>query len=152
MAEQGESYIVVEKSGSIMPFVWGALVGAVAMLLYAPRSGEETRRELRENLERLRERAEERLQDVQDSVSDRADDVRREVDAARHAYETGREVGGAALRETRSDVEQRVQDTRQDIERRARETGAAVKKEYQSRRAAGPAPESPPKPPATGGE
>jgi gas vesicle protein len=132
MAEHDEvSYIVVERSGgSVLPFLWGALIGAAAMMLFAPRSGEETRRELGENLRKFRKRADEALRDARSTLSDTFDDVRSELDsrvsAAREAFDTGRRVGGAAARETRS-----------DIERRVRETGAAMRSDYERRRTDG---------------
>ena len=49
-------YIVIERSGSGMaPFVWGALMGAAAALLFAPKSGAETQRDLKERATKLRE-------------------------------------------------------------------------------------------------
>ena len=49
---------VVEKGGStISAFLWGALLGAGAMLLFAPRSGRETRQELSDSFRRLKDTA-----------------------------------------------------------------------------------------------
>ena len=50
--------IVVEKSSGIGSFLWGAVIGAGVALLLAPRTGEETRAELRTKGRRLRARAE----------------------------------------------------------------------------------------------
>lgn len=103
-------YIVVERrSGSFSSFLWGALLGAGAALLLAPRSGEETRRELRDGARRLREGAEGAMRQVQETVNSTVGDLRVQVtdrmESARSAVEAGRE----AARRTREDLERRVQ-------------------------------------------
>jgi len=105
--------IVIERrSGGLGVFLFGALVGAGAALLYAPRSGEQTRDEIRVGARRLRERAEDTVRDFQRVVTDSFGDVRSEVtgriDAARDAFEAGRE----AARESRRDLDQKVEETR----------------------------------------
>ena len=106
-------YIVIERrNGGIGAFVWGALIGAGAALLLAPRSGEETRDELRTGVRRLRRRAEDAVREAQDAVLDTFDGVKSEVEerieAARDAFEAGRQ----AARETRADLDRRVTETR----------------------------------------
>ncbi len=114
MAEYEKApYIVVERhTGSLSAFLWGALLGAGAALLLAPRSGEETRRELRRSAQRLRETAEGAVRQVQESVASTVDDLRDQltgrVESARSAMEAGRE----AARRTREDLERRVQAAR----------------------------------------
>ena len=114
MADNDMPYIVIERrSGGFGAFLLGALVGAGIALLYAPRSGQETRDELRQGARRLRDSAEDTVRQVQDSVTGTVDDVRREVNhrigAARDAFEAGR----SAARETRADLERRLNDTRE---------------------------------------
>lgn len=114
MAEHDDlPYIVIERrSGGIGAFLWGALVGAGVALLFAPRSGEETREELRSNVQKLRDRAEQTARELRSSVTDTIDGVRSEVtgrvEAARDAFEAGRQ----AARDTRTDLERRVNETR----------------------------------------
>lgn len=110
-------YIVIERrSGGAAPFIWGALMGAAAALLLAPRSGRETRDELRAGALRLRDRAEDTVRGVADSVTETIEDVRGEVqgrlDSARDAFEAGRR----AARETRADMEQRVREVRAGVQ------------------------------------
>lgn len=105
-------YVVVERRpGTLRGFFWGALLGTGVALLFAPRSGKETRRELQDSARKLRERAEDAARQVQESVVDSVDSVRRQVeegmDAARRAVDTGRE----AARETRSELERRVRES-----------------------------------------
>lgn len=106
-------YIVIERrSGGIGAFFWGALIGAGTALLLAPRSGEETRDELRTGVRRLRRRAEDAVREAQDAVLETFDGVKSEVEerieAARDAFEAGRQ----AARETRADLDRRVAETR----------------------------------------
>jgi gas vesicle protein len=111
-----QPYIVIERrSGTLAGFLWGALVGAGVAMLLAPRSGRETRDEIRARALRLRDRAEEAVRGVADSVTDTIGEVRGEVegriDAAREAFEAGRR----AARETRRDMEVRVREVRAGV-------------------------------------
>jgi len=108
--------VVIERSsGGFGGFVLGAVVGVAAALLYAPRTGEETRAELREGVRRMRDRAGDTVRDVQDSVGDTLDNVRSSVndriEQARDAFEAGRQ----SAREARDDMEKRANDTRERI-------------------------------------
>ena len=108
--------VVIEKrTGTIGPFLWGALLGAGATLLFAPRSGEETRRELSGGMRRLREQADAALRDVQDAVTDAVREVRHEVetrvDMARSAYDAGRD----AARGARDDLGHRLNEGREAV-------------------------------------
>jgi|GEM_PF-218459 len=120
-------YIVIEKrsGGGVGSFLWGALIGAGAALLLAPRSGEETQEEIRERVRRLRDAAEDRVNEVRDTVSgtvsrtryriqDQIDAVRDTVDSktdrAKHAVDAGRR----AAKDARSELERRVAEAREN--------------------------------------
>jgi gas vesicle protein len=64
-------------------FLVGSVIGAATALLFAPRSGEETRAEIRDKAVELRERATETVQDTvsqaKSKVSDVKDNVREKV-------------------------------------------------------------------------
>ncbi len=96
--------IVIEREGGIGTFLIGALLGAGAALLLAPRSGHETRTELRAGMNRLRDRAEDGMRELQESVSGRYDEVRTEVGGrvrtARDAFDSGRRAASERIRET----------------------------------------------------
>ncbi|HEX6939353.1 MAG TPA: YtxH domain-containing protein [Longimicrobiales bacterium] len=119
MADYDElPYIVVERrSGGFAAFLWGALLGAGAALLLAPRSGKETRRELREGVERLRKNAEDTVRQVQSSLASTVDDLREQVvdrmASARQAVEAGRD----AARRTRAELERRIESAREQWSR-----------------------------------
>lgn len=121
-------YIVVERSSDgvgILPFLWGALIGAGVALLYAPRSGRETRAEITDGARRLREAAEEKVRDVHVSVNEAVDSVRDQVsgrvNSARDAFNVGRSVA----RESRAEMEQRIRAARAGFE-----SGAAAAHEH----------------------
>lgn len=63
---QSPELVYVERSGdsSAKWLFWGALLGAGLALLYAPRSGEETRRLLQRRLWKLRAMTEEKLDEL----------------------------------------------------------------------------------------
>lgn len=103
-------------------FVWGALLGAGVALLFAPASGEDTRRDLSRRARRARAATEEMLEDVsdrvrtgsrrlRDDVEDRVEDLR---ETAGEFSEAVREAGSSA----RDELERRLADARS--RRRAR--------------------------------
>ena len=125
MADYDEGYVIIERrTGEFGTFVWGLLVGAAAALLFAPKSGRETRAELTDSMYRLRDEAEDRVREVQETVRDTVDDVRRQfeegVDTARRAVDSGREAARAS---------------RDDMERRMREGREAFRSGYEAARA-----------------
>jgi gas vesicle protein len=117
-------YIVIErKGGGVGPFLWGALLGAGAALLLAPRSGQETQDEIRRTARRLADAAGERVDDARRSVEGAVDRTRgavtERITAVRGAVETKAEqarqavqAGRAAARDARTELERRVDDAK----------------------------------------
>ncbi len=64
--KQGREVVYVERAGdsSVKWLLWGAVLGAGLALLYAPRTGEETRRVLQRRLWKLRAVTEEKLDEL----------------------------------------------------------------------------------------
>lgn len=64
--KQGREVVYVERAGdsSAKWLFWGAVLGAGLALLYAPRSGEETRRVLQRKLWKLRAMTEEKFDEL----------------------------------------------------------------------------------------
>jgi gas vesicle protein len=125
MADYDEGYVIIERrTGNFGTFVWGMLLGAAAALLFAPKSGRETRRELTDSVYRLRDQAEEKAREVQHVVTDTVDDVRRQfedgIESARRAVESGREAARAS---------------RDEMERQFRQSSAAFRSGYEAARA-----------------
>jgi gas vesicle protein len=85
-----------------MGFILGLLAGAVAALLYAPKSGDITREELRMRTDELKRRADD-LQRIAQKLADDASVKGRElIDEARRQWETTGPGAsrGAASRDT----------------------------------------------------
>ncbi len=75
--EKPREVVYVERNDSSARWLfWGALLGAGLALLYAPRSGEETRRTLQRRLRRLRAATEERIDELVERFSSRRDTAR----------------------------------------------------------------------------
>jgi gas vesicle protein len=122
--DDDDRYVVIENhSAGVGPFLVGLAVGAGIALLFAPRSGEATRRDIKRRAMRVRRAAEQVASDVADTVTDSFNDARKKVeekiDAAREAVDMKRqqvqramEAGRAAAREARSELEHRLAETK----------------------------------------
>ncbi|MGH7670656.1 MAG: YtxH domain-containing protein [Gemmatimonadaceae bacterium] len=112
--------IVIEKSGAgVVPFLVGLTVGAGVALLFAPQSGEKTRRDIVRSGRRARVRAREMAEDLRDRAEDTFNDARARVDdqldSARDAVGRGKRKvnravgsGRAAASHAREDLERRL--------------------------------------------
>jgi hypothetical protein len=74
--------VYVDRGGdsSVKWLFWGALLGAGVALLYAPRSGDETRRSLRRRMRKLRAMTEEKIDELAEQLKGKAAPVERFVD------------------------------------------------------------------------
>ncbi|MFP3949177.1 MAG: YtxH domain-containing protein [Gemmatimonadota bacterium] len=103
--------VIIEKEsgGGAGAFLLGALVGAGLALLFAPRSGEETRQELEERARNLKTSAEERVREAQRQLEERLEEARAgvqsRVDNVRHAVDEGRQAAGQARHELEDKLE-----------------------------------------------
>lgn len=85
MANEGSS------TGSVLiAFVLGAAAGAAVALLYAPASGEETRRRLAERAREGREKAEQLARDGREFINRQRENLTAAVDQGREAFERAR--------------------------------------------------------------
>ena len=77
MGRKQPEVVYVDRGGdsSAKWLFWGACLGAGLALLYAPRTGEETRRNLQRRLWKLRAMSEEKLDDLMQSIGDKARDL-----------------------------------------------------------------------------
>ena len=94
---------MADRSGNnLLWFLAGLGIGAVAGILYAPRSGEETREVLRSKAEEGREYVRERAREAREHASEWADRgrdvVSRQKEQFRSAYEAGRQAYQDATR------------------------------------------------------
>lgn len=95
------------RTDFVAGFILGGLLGTALALLFAPRSGEETRQQLTSSAEQLRGRARERADDLLDRVRTGAQDLTARGRAAlddsvgrlRDVVERGREAIEEKVRE-----------------------------------------------------
>jgi hypothetical protein len=107
--------ILVEQEGGsfVMPLLFGLAIGAGLGLLFAPRSGEETRRLLQSRAGRLRDLAEDTFEEWHDRFSDElpaqpADSAEEDEDAeAQPPAPRGRRSSSA-----RAELERRLAEVR----------------------------------------
>ena len=122
--DDDDRLVVIEQhSAGAAPFLVGLAIGAGLALLFAPNSGEETRRQLRQRAIRARRAAEQVANEVTDTVTDTFHDARRRVeeriDSARDAIDLKRrqvrravDAGRAAAVEAREELEQRIAESK----------------------------------------
>jgi Gas vesicle protein len=121
-----ERYVVVERGGSgAGTFLVGLALGAGLALLYAPRSGDETRREIRRSARRMKVAAHDVAEELSDSVVDHYEQAKRNVEdrleMARNSLEFRKRQAADAIRAGR----EAAQQARDDLEARIAETKAA---------------------------
>lgn len=144
--DDDEPYIVIERhSGSVGSFLMGIAIGAGVAMLFAPRSGEETRRELGRSARRARRAAHdlaggvadtvtESYQDARHRVEQRIETARQAIDLKKQQVSRAMEAGREAALAAREDLEKRIAETKA-----AYEAGATVAR---NARAAGDGPPS----------
>src|SRR5205823_13481529 len=76
-----EPYVIIEERQlGIGPFLLGIALGAGAALLFAPQSGEETRRGMARSARRAQDAAQDFVEDVSVTVADKFKEVRSTVE------------------------------------------------------------------------
>ncbi|GAC1516072.1 MAG: hypothetical protein NVS1B4_09240 [Gemmatimonadaceae bacterium] len=123
---EDEPYVVVQRGDSgngIASFLGGLAIGAGLALLFAPRSGDETRRELRRSVRRVRRAAVGAVEGVseavagsvtgaRDRVEERIDEARRAIDFKKDQLARAVDAGRAAAQQAREDLEKRIAETK----------------------------------------
>ena len=120
--------IVIEKSGvGVMPFLVGLAIGAGVALLFAPQSGEQTRRDIVRSGRRARVRAREMAEDIRDRAEDTYHDARARVE---DRLDSARDVVGRGKRKVTRAVgsgREAASQAREDLERRLSAAKSAYK-------------------------
>jgi gas vesicle protein len=112
MRDQDEGpYIVIERGGGsgVGAFILGALIGAGAALLFAPRTGEETQQDIKERALKLKSAAESRMRDAQKQLEDRLDTAREGVQHRVEGMRDAVEAGRKAAVEARDELERKLE-------------------------------------------
>ena len=119
-----EPYFVIEQpNNGIGPFLLGLAIGAGAALLFAPRTGDETREMLRSRARDMRDSARQMVDDMseglQTTIADARDRVTDQVDEVRSAARRGRrqmrnamDAGRAAAEDAREELERKLEEQR----------------------------------------
>jgi gas vesicle protein len=119
-----EPYIIVERRETgIGSLLLGIAIGAGAALLFAPQSGEETRRGIARSARRAQEKAQDFVGDVSGTVADKFQEVRASVeerieatldavDDKKRRVSNAFYAGRAAAREARGELEQRIAESK----------------------------------------
>jgi gas vesicle protein len=104
--------IETRGGGGAGTFLLGALVGAAAALLLAPRSGPETQAEIAGAVRRLRDDVEGRVSGARDRLADTVDSVRQGVGTRVGHARAAVEAGVDAARDAREQLQRRVDDAK----------------------------------------
>jgi gas vesicle protein len=90
-------------------FLIGGVMGACAALLYAPKSGRETRKDIAKTARKIKREAVPLVEDAIDSINDFTDEVKHKVT---DILESGKELSDGAKREIVKNIEysQKVMD------------------------------------------
>ena len=122
--EDGDAYVVIERrEAGIGSFIIGLAVGAGVALLFAPRTGEATRRDIQRSAQRMGDQAQNLVTGVAGSVSQTIQDARMRVEtrigAARDSVDLKRrqvtnavDAGRIAAQQARVELEQRIAETK----------------------------------------
>jgi gas vesicle protein len=123
--DYAEPYVIVERheGAGIGTLLIGLVLGAGAALLFAPQSGEQTRRGIARRARRAQEAAQGFVEDVSGTVADKFNDVRASVeerieatldavDDKKRRVSNAFHAGRAAAREARGELEQRIAETK----------------------------------------
>jgi gas vesicle protein len=110
--------VIIESDGGagVKWFLIGALAGAAVAMLYAPQSGERTRRDLSRRAKRIRRDVEDRFDEVRDEVAEKGRRIKASAeelaDNVRHEVRDGRKALRKTASNARDELERRLDDAR----------------------------------------
>lgn len=122
--DREQPVVIIERSdGSLGGFLWGLLVGTGLALLFAPKTGEETRRVLKDRGRRLRDAAEEKAEELQAFVGggyerskawveEGVETAQRSIDEKREGAKDAMDAGKAAVHSAREELDRRLTKAR----------------------------------------
>ncbi|MEW6353881.1 MAG: YtxH domain-containing protein [Pseudomonadota bacterium] len=95
-------------------FALGALTGALAGILLAPKAGRETREDIKETLVTLKDDIAERLSELKEVTQEKYRDV---VDSVIEAYKSTKELTEQQAQEARSNLEKGYEEVKEAADR-----------------------------------
>jgi gas vesicle protein len=110
--------VIIESDGAagVKWFLIGALAGAAVAMLYAPQSGERTRRDLSRRAKRIRRDVGDRFDEVRDEVAEKGRRIKASAeelaDNVRHEVRDGRKALRKTASNARDELERRLDDAR----------------------------------------
>jgi gas vesicle protein len=119
-----EPYIVIEKhGGGVGHLLLGVLIGAGVALLFAPRSGEETRGDIRRRARRagttvkgvaegVTEQVVDTFESAKQRVEDQLESARTAIEIKKQQVQRAMEAGREAAEQARTDLERRIAETK----------------------------------------
>lgn len=113
--QKGREVVYVERGdASAKWFLWGAVLGAAVAVLYAPATGEQTRRSLQRRLRKLRAMAEEKVDELVDELGARRDAASEWIEEAAEEFfeEDDEEEEELVVATPRAEVEERLAQAR----------------------------------------
>lgn len=75
------------SSETILAFLLGGIIGAAVGILFAPASGKETRKKIKEIADDLKEGIDEFVEDAGTKISEEKDKIKSAIEAGKKAYE-----------------------------------------------------------------
>jgi gas vesicle protein len=117
-------YIVIEKhSGGVGNLLLGVLIGAGVALLFAPRSGEEIRSEIKHRARRVRTKAKtvaegvthqvvDTFESARDRVEEQIESTRQAIEVKKQQVQRAMEAGREAAQQARNELEARLAETK----------------------------------------
>jgi gas vesicle protein len=119
--DDDEQIIIVEGSDSsgLSAFILGAAIGAGLALIFAPQTGEETRRTIRRGAQKAGEATKRAGERVTDALTQAKSDLESRIDTARSSLDLKKvqvsravDAGREAARTAREDLERRMAEQR----------------------------------------
>ena len=110
--DDDEPYVVIEKSAGVGPFLVGLAIGAGVALLFAPQTGEETRRRIRRSAERFKDVAVDTFDDARLKVEEQIDVARQKIDMRKQQVTRAVSAGREAAQEARAELARRIAETK----------------------------------------
>lgn len=109
----------MNKISGFFTFLLGGLIGAAVALLYAPRSGEETRQVLVDNSQEIKNKALKSIQEVQDSALTAIEEAQARIEAlnmeTRERFTKLQDIGQTTLDEQKQSLEKGLREAKETL-------------------------------------